>query len=169
MRKLLKFSVLLLSAVLVLSFAGCGDDDSDNSDDPSGGNTGGINWDNEPNGTLTVLNNTSRDMILFQGQTPTSNNILGGILAGATKTFDISGDVDDFSIGGYMILRAISRDEYDKNKSNLANAKIEYSAMATYGQGKKFRTEINPAYTGDYYYKEMDIIMLLVIQVPAAA
>jgi hypothetical protein len=44
-------------------------------------------------------------------------------------------------------------DEYNKNKSNLTNARVEYSAMATYGAGKKFRAEISPAYSGDYYFK----------------
>jgi hypothetical protein len=149
MRKMLKFSVLVLG--LVLCLVGCPDDGG------GGGNNNnqndGIKWDNEPSGTLTVLNNTSKDMVLFQGQTPTNSGILGGVRASATKTFDISDNVDDFDIGGYIVLRGMSLAEYDANKSNLANAKVEYSAMATYGQGKKFRAEISPAYAGDYYYK----------------
>ena len=115
--------------------------------------TSGINWDNEPSGTLTVANDTAKDMIIFQGQSPSKSNILGGVLAGKTKTFDISDKVDDFSVGGYMILRAVSKDEYEKHSANLSAAKIEYSAMATYGQGKKFRTEIRPDYIGEYYFK----------------
>ena len=154
MRKTLKFSVLLLAAGLIFGLAGCPTDD-DGKDNGGGGGGGGdgINWDDQPAGTLTVLNNVSKDMVLFQGQSPSANNILGGVRALKTKTFDISGAVDDFAVGGYIILRGMSKDEYTKNKSNLALAKIEYSAMATYGQGKKFRTEINPAYAGDYYFK----------------
>jgi hypothetical protein len=78
---------------------------------------------------------------------------LGGVRALTSKNFDISDDVDDFNVGGYIILRAISKDEYEANKANLNRAKIEYSAMATYGQGKKFRVEISPSYTGDYAYR----------------
>jgi hypothetical protein len=151
MKKILKFSVLLLAAGLVLGLAGCPVENDGGKDD--GGGTDNIKWSNEPSGTLTVLNNTSKDMVLFQGQTPTVSSILGGVKANTTKTFDISDDVDGFDVGGYIILRGMSSDEYKKNKSNLTNAKIEYSAMATYGQGKKFRTEINPAYSGDYYFR----------------
>jgi hypothetical protein len=60
---------------------------------------------------------------------------------------------NDTETGGTGGGDGISLAEYDANKSNLANAKVEYSAMATYGQGKKFRAEISPAYTGDFYYK----------------
>jgi hypothetical protein len=162
MKNIIKFiKVIALVTVIVFGFAAC-ENGSGSTPPPTPPPTPtptptpspeGINWNNEPNGTLTVLNNVSKDMVLFQGQTPSANNILGGIYANSTKTFDISDDVDDFSIGGYIILRGMTIDEYNKNKSNLANAKVEYSAMATYGQGKKFRTEISPTYTGDYYYK----------------
>jgi hypothetical protein len=109
--------------------------------------------DNESGGTLTIINNTSKDMIIFHGQTPGASNILGGVRAAFAKDFDISDDVDDFDVGGYMILRGITVDEYNANKANLSRAKVEYSAMATYGRGKKYRTEISPNYTGDFGYK----------------
>jgi len=150
MKKFLKFGVILLAAWLVFGIAGCDNGTTDKEKDQE---TGGISFANEPSGTLTVANNTSKNMVLFQGQTPTGNNILGGVNALTTKTFDISDDVDDFQIGGYIVLRGMSEAEYNSNKSNLNLAKIEYSAMATYGQGKKFRAEINPAYAGDYYFK----------------
>ena len=168
MRKLLKLSVFLLALGLILCLIGCPaepdndnqqDDDNNQGDNNQGNNNNGnnnendgINWDNEPNGTLTIINNVSKDMIIFVGQTPTANNILGGVRGLSTRTFDISDDVEDFNIGGYRILRGITKDEYQANKTNLSRAKIEYSAMATYGQGKKFRTEISPNYTGDYAY-----------------
>ncbi len=145
---------LLAGAALSFGiFAGC--DNGSGGDDENGGGTpdGNISWNNEASGTLTVLNNTNKDMILFQGQTPSASNILGGVRATSSRTFDISDDVDDFDVGGYMILRGISKDEYEQNQQDLSAAKIEYSAMATYGSGKKFRAEISPAYSGDYYYK----------------
>jgi hypothetical protein len=128
-------------------FATCGDDAP---------GADGINWNDQTSGTLTVSNNTGKDMVLFQGQTPSANNILGGIYANSTKTFDVSGAVSDFAVGGYMILRGMSLDEYTANKANLSLARVEYSAMATYGQDKKFRTEISSSYVGDYYFKAIN-------------
>jgi hypothetical protein len=151
MSKLVRFAALLLAAGLIFGLTGCPTDEPDNGDDNDGG--AGINWDNQPNGTLTILNNVSKDMVIFQGQTPSANNILGGVKATSSKTFDISDAVDDFAVGGFMVVRGMTLDEYNKNKSNLSLAKIEYSAMATYGQGKKFRTEISPNYTGDFAYR----------------
>jgi hypothetical protein len=113
----------------------------------------GISWTSEANGTLTVFNNAAKDMILFQGQTPAASNILGGIKASSSRVFDVSDDVDDFDVGGFLILRGIALDEYNANKTNLSRAKIEYSAMATYGQGKKYRAEISSNYIGDYGYR----------------
>jgi len=150
MKRLLKISVLLLAMGLVLGLIGCGDLNNDNQGDVD---DNGVDWANEPSGTLTVINNVSKDMVIFQGQTPSASNILGGVKGLTTKTFDISDDVEDFSVGGYIILRGITKDEYEANKTNLSRAKIEYSAMATYGQGKKFRAEISPSYTGDYMYR----------------
>jgi hypothetical protein len=154
MKRLFKLGLFL--TVLALALTGCdvlgGDDDDDNTGDGKN-NQGTINWNSENSGTLTVINNTQKDMIIFQGQTPSVSNILGGVRAASEKIFDISDNVPDFDVGGYIILRGISNDEYEANKANLSVARIEYSAMATYGQGKKYRTEISPAYTGDYYFK----------------
>jgi hypothetical protein len=151
MKKMLKFSVLLLA--LILGLTGCSTD----KDDPDPGD-GKIPWINDSgDATLTVLNNTSKDMIIFNGQTPTVNNIMGGVRAGNARNFDVSNYVDDFDVGGFLVLRGITNDEYQANKSNLSRAKIEYSAMATYGRGKKYRTEISPNYTGDYAYRVTNI------------
>jgi hypothetical protein len=160
MKKMLKFSALVLIIGLVLGLTGCPEEDDPGEDNNNNNNqtqNDGINWNNEPNGTLNVTNNTAKDMVLFIGQTPTVNNIIGGVRAGASKDFDISNVVSDFQIGGFVILRGISKDEYDANKSTLNQAKIEYSAMATYGQNKKFRTEISPNYMGDYAYRVTNI------------
>ncbi|MDR2900957.1 MAG: hypothetical protein LBV20_05515 [Treponema sp.] len=114
---------------------------------------GSISFETEATGTLTIFNTTSKDMVIFQGQTPSASNILGGVKALDDRNFDISDDVEDFGVGGYMILRGITKDEYDANKDNLSNAKVEFSAMATYGQGKKYRAEISPNYMGDFGYR----------------
>jgi hypothetical protein len=141
----------LLGGVLVFSACPTGNDNTGN-DDTGNEDADGISWANE-NGTLTVTNNTSKDMVIFQGQTPVASNIMGGVRALSTRVFDVSDDVDDFAIGGFLILRGMTLDEYTANKTNLSRARIEYSAMATYGQGKKYRAEISPNYIGDYGYR----------------
>lgn len=155
MRKTNKFVMVVLCCLLAMSFlmVSCENAAGGKEDDvPSGGGTS-VSYESEANGTLKIANNTAKDMVVFIGQTPSVNNVLGGVKAGSNRFFDISDDVDDFDVGGYLVLRAMSQEEFDANKSNLSLAKVEYSAMATYGQGKKFSTEINPAYTGDYYFK----------------
>jgi hypothetical protein len=150
MKLIPKFLVLLLAVALILGFTGCPDGGGGNGDEfeyPAGF------WDNDANATLTVINNTSKDMILSHGQNLSSNAILGGVRAGSTKELNISKAVDDFEIGGYLILRGTTSAEYEANYKNLRNAKVEYSAMATYGQNKKFRIEISPNYIGDYRYR----------------
>jgi hypothetical protein len=151
MKAISKFFLLFLTAA-ALVFTACPNPNGGDDDDGDG-----IKWSDEASGTLTVTNNVSKDMVLFQGQTPSASNILGGVRGLATKTFDISDDVDDFNTGGYIILRGMTLDEYKNNKNNLSLAKVEYSAMATYGQGKKFRAEISPNYAGDYGYKVTNI------------
>jgi hypothetical protein len=113
----------------------------------------GIDWNNHPSGTVTVVNNSDKNMVLFQGQTPSANQILGGIRALSEKTFDISEVVYEFNVGGYMILRGMTLEEYEANKESLSQAKIEYTAMVTYGQEKKFRAEISSQDLGDYMYR----------------
>jgi hypothetical protein len=164
MKKTEKALKLLAAALAVFLVMGCdllnGNDDKDTKGNQTGTGTNtdpdvqeGVSFKDEPNGTLTVLNNTSKDMVIFQGQTPQASSILGGVKALSQRTLDISDDVSDFSVGGYMILRGMTLDEYTKNKTNLSLGKVEYSAMATYGQNKKYRAEISSAYTGDYYFK----------------
>jgi hypothetical protein len=139
----------MLAAMVVLVSCGEGNKDDDNNN-----NTGdGITWTNEPNGTLTIINGTNKDMVLFEGQTPSIGNILGGVRATEERKIDISAKVSDFNTGGYIILRGISKDEYEANKANLSRANIDYSAMATYGQGKQFRAEISANYIGDYGFR----------------
>jgi hypothetical protein len=159
MRKIVKMGLLLatMAALVLLSCEGLlGGDEEENKNTGTGtetSDTDGIKWTTEAGGTLTITNNTSKDMVIFQGQTPSASNIMGGVKATSSRDFDVSDDVDDFTVGGYMILRGIPKDQYEANKNNLSSAKIEYSAMATYGAGKKYRTEISSNYTGDFGYK----------------
>lgn len=139
MKKTSLLSVALL--VAASTFLGCS-----KTDDVYNGN---INWENE-NGSLELVNNTNKDIVVFKGQTPAASGILGGIRAGTPKTFDISDDFPDYGVGGWTILRGITREEFEKNETNLSAAKIEFSAMATYKDGQKYRVSIERDYIGDY-------------------
>lgn len=145
-----KFFYFVFLLIIGLSFAACPGDTGDNGENSE---TDGIKWDNEPGGTLDVRNNSLNDIVLFTGQLPSSSSILGGVRKSSDKTFDISVFVDDFASGGYMLVRGMTIDEYKKNKSNLASAKVEYSAFVIYGQGMRYRAEINSSSFGDYCFK----------------
>lgn len=123
-------------------------------DNPSGSadTADGIDYTNQQDGTLTIRNNTTKDMVLFEGETPTKETILGGVRAQSSRAFDVSGK-NDFAVGGWMIVKGMAASEYTANKDNLTKAKVEYSTMATYHAGEYYEATINPAYTGDYCIK----------------
>jgi len=141
------FALLLLAATLMLF--GCGKHDPYAFD--------GINWDGDNGGTLELVNKYSnKDFILFIGKTPSASTIIGGVKAGATRRYDISKHVDDFSVGGYAILSGITKEEYDKMKMKIPtpdNGKIEFTAMITYRAGAVYRYNVNADFIGDYGFR----------------
>jgi hypothetical protein len=50
-----------------------GEDDKKN--EGEGNTTEGVSFASEPSGTLTVINNMPKDMVLFQGETPPGESI----------------------------------------------------------------------------------------------
>jgi hypothetical protein len=96
-------------------------------------------------------------MVMFKGKKKREKKIIGGIRGIRKRRLEIERKVDDFQVGGFMILCGISLDEYNANRDNLSRARIDYSAMATYGRGKRFRTEISPNFMGDYSYRVTNI------------
>jgi len=138
---LLSCTMLLISA---LAFIGCGKHDDVYDDD--------INWDGSNGGTIELVNGSNKDMIVFVGQVPSKSSMLGGVRAGTTVRHDISRHVGDFNVGGYAILRGVTREEYDKY-DDPSKAKIEFNAMVTYRGGTMYRYNINPNYMGDNGFK----------------
>jgi len=130
------FLALLLLAATSMFF-GCGDPYED-----------GIDWNGSNSGTLELINGSNKDMVLFVGQIPSKSSMLGGVRSGATVIHDISKHVSDFSVGGYAILRGVTKEEYDRNP-DPSKAKIEFNAMVTYRAGAVYRYNINPSYMGD--------------------
>ena len=41
--------------------------------------TDSFSWNSEPSGTLKIVNNTSKDMVVFHGETLNANTVIGGI------------------------------------------------------------------------------------------
>lgn len=152
-----RLSLLTTAALMVAAstFIGCSasvelDDQAQTIVIVDSTNIDGINWKDENGGTLQLMNNTSKDIVLFKGNTPSKDGLLGGIRAGSSKDFDVSRHVPDFGVGGYMVLRGMSKEEYEENKNSLSKAKMEFSAMATYKADTKFRIAIESDYTGNY-------------------
>ena len=151
-----------LAALTVACMTGCkasasgeielGDDKEQDNLSGSADITDGIDYKSDADGTLTIRNNTTKDMVLFEGENPTKDTILGGVRAQSSRTFDVSGK-NDFAVGGWMIIKGMAASEYAANKESLTKAKVEYSAMATYHAGEYYEATINAAYTGDYCIK----------------
>jgi len=114
----------------------------------------GVNWNGDNSGTLELINGSNKDMVIFVGQQPAQSSMLGGVRAGATKKYDISKHVSDFNVGGYAIIRGVSKEEYDKiGVLRLNEAKIEFTAMVTYKGGAIYRYNIDPNYMGDFAFR----------------
>jgi len=137
---------LLLLAAISVNFFNCGTHSDPYIFD-------GVNWDGSNSGTLELINGSSKDMVLFIGQTPAPSNLLGGVRAGATIKHDISPHVSDFAVGGYAVLRGVTKEEYDKNALEPQKAKIEFTAMVTYKGGAMYRYNIDRNYTGDNAFR----------------
>jgi hypothetical protein len=147
MKKMLRFSVLLLVVGLVLGFTGCPTDDK--------GGGGGVydeyydgNFRSNRNGTVEVVNNTASDMLLFEGEIIGVNYIVGGVKSGTRNTINFSTKTD-YQVGGYVLLRAVKQSEFDIHKNQ---SRIDHTAMVTYGEGKKFTTNIVSTTDGAYQY-----------------
>jgi hypothetical protein len=88
-------------------------------------------------------------MVLFYGQVLTENNILGGARAGSVTKIDVS-RFDDFSVGGYVVLKGMTREQYDANQGNYAAAKVQFNAFATYKSGQMSRVSMSDSWIGEY-------------------
>jgi hypothetical protein len=139
MKKLL-LKVAAMAALFII--AGCGKHE--------GAAEFEVKWDSDNSGTLEINNTSGKDIVLFHGQVPTTSSIMGGVRAQTTKKIDISKYVSDYDVGGYIVLRGFTREEYDANQFNLSEAKVEFNAFATYKAGELYRVTIDYNFFGDY-------------------
>jgi hypothetical protein len=140
--------ILTLALVCSLIVVGCdtGNGPEDEGDDYAQYYEG--NFRNNRNGTVEVVNNTQHDMLLFTGEIISQNYIVGGVKAGSTNTVNFSTE-SDYTIGGYKLLRAVKQSEYTSYKDQ---SRVDYTALITYRDGAKFRTNIVSTTEGTYQY-----------------
>jgi len=143
MKKLQKQLVLLLAMGLILGFIGCEEEDKGKYDKYYEGDFRG-----NRNGTVEVVNNTSHDMLLFSGEKTTPNNIVGGVRAYSSNTVNFSGETD-YTVGGYKVIHAVKESEFDKLGEH---SRRDHSAMVTYRDGAKFRTNIVSTTDGAFQF-----------------
>ena len=150
MKNLLKLSVLLLVMGLAFGLIGCGeesDDTEEESDDIYAQYYDG-DFRGNRNGTVEVVNNTAHDMLLFSGATISTNYIIGGVKAFSTNTVNFSTETD-YTVGGYKVIHAVKQNEFDANGQN---SKVDHSAMVTYRDGARYRTNIVSTTDGAYEF-----------------
>jgi len=156
MKKLLKFWVILtavgLTAGLMFGLTGCGDSDGGNGD--TSGTTEGYtkyydgDYRNNRNGDTTVLNNTSFDMLLFEGEFIGRERIVGGVKGGSNATLNFSNETD-YVTGGYKLLRAVRQSVFEAQGNQ---SKVDHSVMASYRRNAPTTVSITSTTDGDYHY-----------------
>ena len=144
MRKKANFLVILLAVGLMLGFTGCpdGSDDTDYSKYYAG------TFRNNQNGATEVVNGTAHNMLLFQGELISLTSIVGGVKAGDRITLNFS-DENDWLVGGYKLLRAVKESEFHTARDL---SRVDHSALVTYGEGRRFSTNITSTTDGQYQY-----------------
>jgi hypothetical protein len=144
-KKTLYYLVLLLAAGLILGFAGCSSDDDDETDFSVFYTPG---FRSNGSGTVEVVNNTPHDMLLFRGETISRPNIIGGVKSGTSANVNFSSE-NDFTVGGFVLLRAVRQAVFAADGLDSA---VDHTAMATYGDGRRFTTTIRSTTEGNFSY-----------------
>ena len=147
MKNFVTYSILVLAACMVLFFTGCDNDTGENSNIYDMYYKGDFR-DNR-NGSVEVANNTVHDMLLFSGSVLSTNYIVGGVRASSTNTVNFSTETD-YTAGGYKVLQAVKQSEFDVHKEASA---VDWKALVTYGEGRRFRANIVSTNDGDYQYR----------------
>jgi len=148
MKKMLKITAFMLIMGLIVSLVGCDDGDGNEQGGDDYAQYYAGTFRNNQNGLVEIVNNTDFDMLLFTGETISLNYIVGGVKSGTRSNVNFS-DKSDYQVGGYVLLRAVKQTEFDKAKDQ---SRVDYTAMVTYGEGKKFTTNIVSTTDGTYQY-----------------
>jgi len=130
---------IVLTAIVALLAAGCVSGGNSNrnaviQNDPGKDYVritgGGALFSEGGNGSLTINNQASFDVIIFAGKV-TNNTVLGGIRAGKSRTFDISA-LNLQSKNGSFLIRAASFETFSKNNYRVTEADVVYSGLVVF-------------------------------------
>jgi len=84
-------------------------------------------------GSLIVQNNTFAELVIFAGDI-SKNAILGGIKAGATRTFNLKKlhGIRNNGDNGSLLIRPATFDTYEKNSAKITRDDVIYTGLVTY-------------------------------------
>jgi hypothetical protein len=148
--KLKKLMIVLAVIVSSLAIGGCGSVKSNDrnpliENDPGKGYASIDAKDlfkEGGNGSLTINNQASFDMIIFAGKVA-NNNVLGGIKAGKSRTFDLT-KLSLPAKNGCFLIRAASYDTYTRKSYRVTENEVLYSGLVVYDlNNPKDKTNLN--------------------------
>jgi len=85
-------------------------------------------------GSLTINNQASFDVIIYAGKV-VNNNVLGGIRAGKSRTFDLT-TLKLPSKNGAFLVRAAAFETYSKKKARVTEDDVLYTGLVVYDLNK---------------------------------
>jgi hypothetical protein len=145
-----KLSVFLRAALLLV-LAGCASTEGGGRNpviatDPGKGyatiEAGADMFKEGGSGTLTINNQASFDVIIFAGKVA-NNTVLGGIRAGKSRVFDLSGLSLPAKSGSFLV-RAASFEMYTQKNLRVTEADVLYSGLVVYDlNDPKDKTNLN--------------------------
>lgn len=98
--------------------------------------------DGDKNGSLTINNQASFDIVIFAGKV-NGGNIMGGIKAGGNRTFDLS-KLNLPGKSGSFLIRAVAARTYDRNNLRVQESDVLYAGLVVYNlNDPKDKTNIN--------------------------
>jgi hypothetical protein len=120
---------LILPAVIVMLLAaGCL---SDGNSRGSAIITGGAGlFASGGRGSLTINNQASFDVIIFAGKV-SNNNVMGGIRAGQSRTFDLS-TITLPGTNGSFLIRAASFEQYNRRNARVREDDVVYTGLVVF-------------------------------------
>jgi hypothetical protein len=93
-------------------------------------------------GSLTINNQASFDVIIFAGRV-TNNNVMGGIRAGQSRTFDLS-TLSLPGTSGSFLIRATSFEQYNRRNARVTEDDVVYTGLVVFDlNDTRQRTNLN--------------------------
>jgi hypothetical protein len=93
-------------------------------------------------GTLTINNQASFDVIIFAGRV-NNNNVMGGIRAGQSRTFDLT-TLSLPGKNGSFLIRATSFDVYNRRSARVTEEDVVYTGLVVFDlNDPRQRTNLN--------------------------